>query len=121
MNESKMIALIASNDGAVCRAMVVLFARQEPDEQRSSTTRHDNRRGFRADNAGRCTWYAMWVLGLPRNATRTMPDTVKAAVARFLQSRSTGRPLTGSHLDYARKQAHLHRMQLVQVANARRQ
>ncbi len=43
--------LLATNDRAVGRALIVLRNRQTEDEQRSETTRHLNGRGFRPCHA----------------------------------------------------------------------
>ena len=55
-------ALLASNDRAVERAMVVIFQRQTPDEQQAAHTSHNNGRGFSAFDAKMGTYYARWVL-----------------------------------------------------------
>jgi hypothetical protein len=44
-------ALLASNDRAVGRALIVLRNRQTDDEQRSETTKYHNGRGFRPCHA----------------------------------------------------------------------
>lgn len=48
---TKIVALLESNDAAICRALVVLNQRQTADEQTSETTKHHNNRGFRPCHA----------------------------------------------------------------------
>lgn len=86
-------ALIASNDRAVERAMIVLFDRQTQDEKQVEATRHHNNRGFNHGDAKKGTYYARWVL--------------------------SGRKLTGHHLDRARRMAHRYAGQLAEVANSK--
>ena len=84
--------LLETNDLAVERAMVRLYELQTQDEQESSTTRVHNGQGFGSWYAKRGSYYARWV--------------------------QSGRRLTGSHLDAARKIAIKHSRQLVEIANA---
>lgn len=46
-----IVNLLATNDKAIARALVVLHSRQTSDEQVSEATRHQNGRGFRPCNA----------------------------------------------------------------------
>lgn len=91
--KDKIAALLKSNDRAVEKAMVSLYDRQTQDEKRDSSTRHDNKRGFRANHASKGSYYARWVLG--------------------------GRRLTGHHLANARSIALHYTQQLVDEANAK--
>jgi hypothetical protein len=50
-NRESITALLARNDQAVERAMLVLFDRQTADEQMTDATRKQNGRGFTAFNA----------------------------------------------------------------------
>jgi hypothetical protein len=86
-------ALLDTNPLAVERAMVVLFARQTEDERVTSLTRHDNSRGFSAAHASKGSYYARWV--------------------------SSGRHLTGHHLDRARSMAKHYTRQLLEEIEAR--
>ena len=86
-----IVRLIKTNDRAVDRAMVAIYRRQTADEKRSSTTRHDNARGFSSADAGKGSYYARWVLN--------------------------GNRLTGQHLRQARKMAIKYRRQLTEIAN----
>ena len=49
--KESIVSLLAHNDRAVCRALVVLNDRQTVDEQASEHTRHHNGRGFRPCHA----------------------------------------------------------------------
>ena len=83
--------LIRTNDRAVERAILAIFARQTTDEQAQQVTRYTNHRGFRSNHASKGSYYAKWV--------------------------SSGRRLSGKHLDNARKIALQYHRQLVEVAN----
>ena len=83
--------LLATNDKAVARAMVVLFDRQTQDEKQAESTTHHNNRGFNHGDAKKGTYMARWVL--------------------------SGRTLTGHHLDRARRMAMRYAGQLAEVAN----
>jgi len=87
--------ILNSNPRAVGRAMIVLFQRQTADEQRRSSTRHQNGRGFNAYSARSGSYYARWV--------------------------KSGRRLTGRHLAKARSIALRHSRQLVEEANEKLQ
>lgn len=50
-NKDSIGKLLASHDGAVARALVVLNKRQTADEQIAENTRHLNARGFRPCHA----------------------------------------------------------------------
>ena len=49
--KESIVQLLATNDKAVCRALVVLTARQTTDEQSSEQTRYLNGRGYRPCHA----------------------------------------------------------------------
>lgn len=51
VTKEQIIHLLATNDKAVARALVVLAARQTDDERRVQTTKHLNGRGFRPCHA----------------------------------------------------------------------
>lgn len=51
MTGNDIVNLLATNDKAICRALVVLRNRQTADEVASQTTRHDNDQGFRPCHA----------------------------------------------------------------------
>lgn len=51
MNKEDIIKLLATNDKAVARALVVLTERQTADEQNQETTKYLNGQGFRPCNA----------------------------------------------------------------------
>lgn len=85
--------ILRTNPKAVGRAMLRLYERQTQDERSSSTTKHENARGFSSAFASRGSYYARWVQG--------------------------GRELTGKHLDTARRIAITHSKQLVEIANGR--
>jgi hypothetical protein len=84
-------ALINSNDRAVERAMVAIWARQTADEQATQDTRHHNGIGFSGWTAKSGTYFANWV--------------------------RSGRSLSGKHLAKARKIALHHAGQLTRIAN----
>ena len=49
--KEQILHLLATNDKAVARALVLLTARQTYDEREQETTRHSNMRGFRPCHA----------------------------------------------------------------------
>ena len=51
VSKTQIIDLLRTNDKAVCRALVVLNARQTRDEQIAEHTKHLNGRGFRPAHA----------------------------------------------------------------------
>lgn len=51
LTKNDIVNLLATNDKAVCRALVVLNARQTYDEQVAEHTKHLNGRGFRPAHA----------------------------------------------------------------------
>ena len=51
LSKEQIVQLLATNDKAVCRALVLLNERQTSDEQAGETTRYDNGRGFRPCHA----------------------------------------------------------------------
>jgi hypothetical protein len=84
-------ALLLRNPKAVDRAIVVLFERQTPSEQDAAQTSESNGRGFNAFDAERGTYWAKWIL--------------------------SGRSLSGSHLDKARKMSLKYVKQLKEAAD----
>jgi hypothetical protein len=54
--------LLANNNRAVERALMVLFAYQTADEQQSEHTSHSNGRGFNSTDAAIMSSMAKWVL-----------------------------------------------------------
>jgi hypothetical protein len=89
-SEKEIVALLVRPD-AVERALVAIFNRQTEDEKRSEDTKHTNTVGFSSSDAKLGTYYAKWVI--------------------------SGRRLTGTHLERARKMAHNYRRQLKEQAN----
>lgn len=51
LDKNSIVQLLATNDRAVARAVVVLNERQTSDEQASQTTRYHNGRGFTSSDA----------------------------------------------------------------------
>lgn len=51
LTKSAVIELLASNDKAIGRALLVLFANQTPDERFTESTKHHNGKGFRPCHA----------------------------------------------------------------------
>jgi hypothetical protein len=51
MTKEQIINLLATNDKAIVRALIVLNARQTLDEQASENTKYRNGRGFRPQHA----------------------------------------------------------------------
>lgn len=98
--ENSIVALLNSNDRAVERAILFLYSQQTSDERVTSSTRHDNARGFSAADASRGSYYARWILGYDRQGNRRYPN----------------RRLTGSHLDKARDMVLKYRRQLLAEA-----
>lgn len=62
VTKEKIIGLLATNDKALARALVVLNNRQTADEKASETTRYRNGRGFNAAHAKRGTGMANFYL-----------------------------------------------------------
>lgn len=62
MNKAQIVELLATNDKAVCRALVLLNERQTWDEQTCENTKYDNGRGFRPAHARMGTSMAKWFL-----------------------------------------------------------
>lgn len=93
MTKTQIIAMLASNNRAVERALVALYHRQTVDEQHTSTTKHSNGVGFNAKDAEYATYLAKWVL--------------------------SGRRLTGSHLAAGRRIATYYARQLAEMSETR--
>ena len=77
--------LLNTNDLAVERAIVVLYDRQTQDEKRDSDTKHDNKRGFKANHASTMSFFARIILKgwkQDRNKERVHLNPVKLAKAR---------------------------------------
>lgn len=110
--------ILLTNDAAVGRAMVILLSRQTESEQHQGATHESNGKGFSAFTASAGTYYAKWVLGVPPH---TSAHHLSAAITTFLASNNTGRPLTGKHLQAARKIALYHHKQILQVALAKQE
>ena len=89
--EQEIVDLLARNDAAVERAIIVLYRRQTSDEQVSQTTREHNARGFSAFDAKFMSSLAEWIL--------------------------KGRNLSDRQLAAARKVLPKYRKQLVEEAN----
>lgn len=58
--KAEIIHLLATNDKALARAIVVLNMRQTQDEQQVEVTKHHNRLGFRPCHAKKGTGMAKW-------------------------------------------------------------
>lgn len=77
--------LLATNDLAVERAIVVIYDRQTQDEKRDSDTKHDNYRGFRSNHASTGSFLARIILkgwGQPGGRKKTHLFPEKLAKAR---------------------------------------
>jgi cob(I)alamin adenosyltransferase len=77
---------------AVERGLVAIYKRQTEDEKESYETKHHNRVGFAACHAQLGTYYANWIL--------------------------SGKHLSGSHVERARKMVRHYARQLYQIALA---
>lgn len=86
-------ALLDRSDRAVERAVVAIYRRQTEDEQDTGETRHRNGRGFASCHAHLGSYYARWIL--------------------------SGRRLTGTHLERARRMVRWYSNQLIEVAQQR--
>jgi hypothetical protein len=89
--EAAIVSLLTSNNRAVEKAILAIFARQTEDEKQSESTHHDNSRGFSAADARTGSYMARWIL--------------------------SGKRLDGKFLDKGRKIAVKYRKQLLEVAN----
>jgi hypothetical protein len=85
-------ALLDRDVLAVERAVVAIYRRQTEDEKEAYETKHHNRVGFAACHAGLGTYYAKWIL--------------------------SGKHLSGSHVERARRMVHHYAGQLHQIALA---
>ena len=85
-------ALLDRSLEAVERAVVAIYRRQTEDEKEAYETKHHNRVGFAACHAGLGTYYAKWIL--------------------------SGKHLSGSHVERARKMVRHYAGQLHQIALA---
>jgi len=83
-------ALLDRSLEAVERAVVAIYRRQTEDEQDAYETKHHNRVGFAACHAGLGTYYAKWIL--------------------------SGKHLSGSHVERARRMVRHYAGQLHQIA-----
>lgn len=112
INANSIKSILASNDRAVERAIVVLVLRQTTSEVGQGATTESNGRGFSAFS----TYLAKWILNLRSNATA---QEVERAAFLFLASTAPGRPLSGRFLDKGRKIATFHHKQILEVALAK--
>lgn len=83
--KDRIAHLLNTNDLAVERAIVALYDRQTQDEKRDSDTKHDNRRGFRANHAPTMSYFARIILKgwkTPNGKRRVHLNPVKLAKAR---------------------------------------
>ncbi len=85
-------ALLDRDVLAVERAIVAIYRRQTEDEKESYETKHHNRVGFAACHAHLGSYYARWIL--------------------------SGRHLSGSHVERARRMVRHYAGQLHQIALA---
>ena len=85
-------ALLDRSLEAVERAVVAIYRRQTADEKEAYETKHHNRVGFAACHARLGTYYAKWIL--------------------------SGRHLSGSHVERARRMVRHYAGQLYQIALA---
>jgi len=91
-------ALLATNDKAVCRALVVLFEHQTDDEQQADDTVYRNKMGFNATDAKFGTSLAKQILEWEKN--KKYPN-----------------PLSPNQLGKARQMVKKYAQQLANVAN----
>jgi len=89
--KAEIIELVESNDRAVERAVLALYARQTDDEQTGGYTGHLNARGFNKADASYGSYCARWV--------------------------KKGNHLTGKHLGRCRALVKKYHRQLVEEAN----
>lgn len=94
-DEETITQLLKSNNHAVERAIIAIYARQTQDEKHSAATKFQNSVGFSAADARVGTYYANWI--------------------------NSGRRLSGSHLERARSMAIKYRRQLLSIANEKKQ
>tara|TARA_X000001388_G_scaffold74156_1_gene66725 strand:+ start:249 stop:623 length:375 start_codon:yes stop_codon:yes gene_type:complete len=112
-------SILNTSDTAVERAIIVLFERQNADEQVRGTTNAHNNRGFGSADARVGTRFARWLQGMDdRNKKRYPVKSLahpKAAQVfrRYCKGGETP-------IDRARRIALKHSRQLVEEANNRR-
>lgn len=92
-NKESVAELLKLSDRAVERALIAVNARQTSDEQASASSKHTNGRGFNMCHARLGSYYAAWC--------------------------SSGKHLTGRHLDKGRQIALRYTQQLADIANSR--
>lgn len=88
-----VVELLENNDRAVERAIMVVFNNQTRSEQAAETTLISNGIGFASCDANRGSYYARWI--------------------------KSGKHLTGSHLENARKMAKKYVRQLLLAIEAK--
>lgn len=59
-NKEKIVKLLETNDKAIGRALIRLYANQTVDEQTAETVKHRNNKGFRPCHARMGTSMAKW-------------------------------------------------------------
>ena len=83
MNRIQVRQLLLSNTRAVERAILALYHCQTLDEQQSSSTQHQNGRGFNAFDAEVGSYYARWLLS-GRHLTGHHVGKARAIALRYV-------------------------------------
>ena len=111
-------SILNRSDAAVERAIIVLFERQNEDEQRWATTNAHNNRGFGSADARVGTRFARWLQGMDDNNRKKYPAK---SLSHPKASKIFGRYCKGGEapIDRARRIALKHSRQLVDEANRR--
>ncbi len=97
MNRTQVRQLLLSNNRAVERAILALYHCQTVDEQHSSSTTHQNGKGFNAFDAEVGSYYARWLLsgrhltGHHVGKARTIALRYVGQLARMSQQPATPR------------------------------
>lgn len=109
VTESDVVSLL-SRDDFVSVAIVILYARQRPDERAGHFTKHDNGVGFNKYDADRGAYYGEWVTGRSVRSPDRTPSFYLGGQRLFL--------LSGKHLASARHMLHKYRKQIASAINA---
>lgn len=109
LTEHDVVSLLQRDD-FVSVAVVILYARQLPDERASAFTRYDNGVGFNKYDAERGTYYGEWVTGRSVRFKDRTPCFELGGQRLFL--------LSGGHLQKARHLLHKYRKQIANAINA---
>lgn len=117
-NADKARNSILTNDRALERALVLVFAGQTADERDRGATKHSNGLGFNYHDASTGTYMARWIVGARPNDT---DDQIRILVRNYIIHQSGGpgfRTLTGRFVGQARRMMIKYAGQVARVSEA---